>query len=188
MQRIPGMTTKKQIPKRKGKAKVHLLQLELLGISPVDLEQSEAAEYGDSSTMYWELYASEAKINDQKFVDTLIGDTRALSILVRGNERAPHSLLTHSHPTEWHILFHNCGFSPTSVTGSSAKQQPGNRLLIVTARFAWKLHPSTATILSGSLPWGAIGSACSIKYSTRHQLLLGYGGRHGVWAYPPTVR
>jgi hypothetical protein len=38
--------------------------------------------------MYWELYASEAKISDQKFVDTLISDTKALSLLVGDDSRA----------------------------------------------------------------------------------------------------
>ncbi|KAF8258836.1 hypothetical protein EI94DRAFT_1090863 [Lactarius quietus] len=41
----------------------------------------DTAGYGDSSATYWELYASEAKISDQKFVDTLIGDTNAMSIM-----------------------------------------------------------------------------------------------------------
>ncbi len=47
--------------------------------------QSEAAEleYGDSSALYWKLYASEAETSDQKLVETLTGDTNSMLILVR---------------------------------------------------------------------------------------------------------
>ncbi|KAH9017223.1 hypothetical protein EDB85DRAFT_682169 [Lactarius pseudohatsudake] len=43
--------------------------------------EAEAAEYGDSSTMYWNLYASEAEIGDQKLVETLTADTNSMLIL-----------------------------------------------------------------------------------------------------------
>ncbi|KAH9043970.1 hypothetical protein EDB84DRAFT_850425 [Lactarius hengduanensis] len=43
--------------------------------------KAEAAEYGDSSTMYWNLYASEAEISDQKLVETLTADTGSMLIL-----------------------------------------------------------------------------------------------------------
>ncbi|KAH9167003.1 hypothetical protein EDB89DRAFT_1817568, partial [Lactarius sanguifluus] len=46
-----------------------------------DFEPAEAAEYGDSSTMYWNLYASEAEISDQKLVETLTADTGSMLIL-----------------------------------------------------------------------------------------------------------
>lgn len=32
--------------------------------------------------MYWELYASEAELSDQKLVQTLTGDTKSMVILV----------------------------------------------------------------------------------------------------------
>ncbi|KAH9167001.1 hypothetical protein EDB89DRAFT_170864 [Lactarius sanguifluus] len=41
----------------------------------------EAAEYGDSSSIYWKLYASEAEVSDQKLVETLTGDTNSMLIL-----------------------------------------------------------------------------------------------------------
>ena len=47
-----------------------------------DFGYTEAAEYGDSSSTYWTLYTSEAEISDQKLVDTLTTDTKAISILV----------------------------------------------------------------------------------------------------------
>ena len=43
---------------------------------------TEATGYGDSSATYWELYVSEAEINDQKLVDTLTSDMTVISILV----------------------------------------------------------------------------------------------------------
>ncbi|KAI9440905.1 hypothetical protein H4582DRAFT_1876345, partial [Lactarius indigo] len=50
---------------------------------PVGKRQSEAegAEYGDPSAMYWNLYASEAEISDQKLVETLTGDTSSMLFL-----------------------------------------------------------------------------------------------------------
>ena len=46
-------------------------------------ERSEAAEYGDTSAIYWKLYMSEAEENDQKLVESLSGDTNSMLILVR---------------------------------------------------------------------------------------------------------
>ncbi|KAH9055759.1 hypothetical protein EDB87DRAFT_1279522 [Lactarius vividus] len=43
--------------------------------------EAEDAEYGDSSATYWNLYTSEAEINDQKLVETLAGDTNSLMFL-----------------------------------------------------------------------------------------------------------
>ncbi|KAI9440907.1 hypothetical protein H4582DRAFT_2074701 [Lactarius indigo] len=43
--------------------------------------EAEDAEYGDSSAMYWNLYASEAEVGDQKLVETLTGDTNSMLLL-----------------------------------------------------------------------------------------------------------
>ncbi|KAH9169432.1 hypothetical protein EDB89DRAFT_1471460 [Lactarius sanguifluus] len=43
--------------------------------------KAEEAEYGDSSATYWNLYASETEISDQKLVETLTGDTNSLLFL-----------------------------------------------------------------------------------------------------------
>ncbi|KAH9074985.1 hypothetical protein EDB83DRAFT_1887117 [Lactarius deliciosus] len=43
--------------------------------------EAEEAEYGDSSATYWNLYASETEISDQKLVETLTGDTNSLLFL-----------------------------------------------------------------------------------------------------------
>ena len=56
-----------------------------LSICPCLLGSPEAAEYGDTSAIYWKLYVSEAEENDQKLVDSLSGDTNSMLILVRGN-------------------------------------------------------------------------------------------------------
>ncbi|KAI9440901.1 hypothetical protein H4582DRAFT_1504069 [Lactarius indigo] len=46
-----------------------------------DVKRSEAAEYGDTSAVYWKLYVSEAEASDQKLVDNLSGDTNSMLIL-----------------------------------------------------------------------------------------------------------
>lgn len=38
--------------------------------------------------MYWELYAAEAELNDQKLVQTLTGDTKSMVILVSSDASA----------------------------------------------------------------------------------------------------
>ncbi|KAH8989444.1 hypothetical protein EDB92DRAFT_1799611, partial [Lactarius akahatsu] len=53
------------------------------------LERSEAAEYGDTSAVYWKLYVSEAEASDRKLVDNLSGDTNSMLILVRSAAQAP---------------------------------------------------------------------------------------------------
>ncbi|KAH9043979.1 hypothetical protein EDB84DRAFT_851045 [Lactarius hengduanensis] len=44
-------------------------------------KRREAAEYGDTSAVYWKLYVSEAEESDQKLVDNLSGDTNSMLIL-----------------------------------------------------------------------------------------------------------
>jgi hypothetical protein len=78
----------------KSKGTHTLARISGTSLATTDFEQSEGAEYGDSSAAYWDLYASEAKISDQKFVDTLISDTEAMSIMVRGKKRASPSAST----------------------------------------------------------------------------------------------
>jgi hypothetical protein len=53
-----------------------------------NFEQLEAAEFRDSDAMYWELYASEAELSDQKLVQTLTGDTKSMVILVSNDASA----------------------------------------------------------------------------------------------------
>ena len=55
---------------------------------------TEATEYGDSSATYWELYALEAEINDQKLVDTLTSDMTALSIAVGDDSQTSNTAST----------------------------------------------------------------------------------------------
>ncbi|KAI9440902.1 hypothetical protein H4582DRAFT_1504096 [Lactarius indigo] len=43
--------------------------------------EAEDAGYGDSSATYWNLYASETEISDQKLVETLTGDTNSMLFL-----------------------------------------------------------------------------------------------------------
>ena len=45
----------------------------------------KAPKYGDTSATYWKLYTSEAKINDNNFVENLKGNTDSMIILVRGD-------------------------------------------------------------------------------------------------------
>ena len=66
----------------------------ITGISPPDFEQSEGPKYANSSAMYWELYGSEAEINNQKFVTTLPGVMKSMVILVSSHARASHSAST----------------------------------------------------------------------------------------------
>ena len=50
----------------------------------VSLTESESgAEYEDSSAAYWELYVSEAMINDDNLMEALGGDAETMSIVVR---------------------------------------------------------------------------------------------------------
>jgi len=41
--------------------------------------------YGDTSAAYWELYESEAVINDNKLVERIKGNTQSMVFLVRGD-------------------------------------------------------------------------------------------------------
>ncbi|KAH9043978.1 hypothetical protein EDB84DRAFT_851071 [Lactarius hengduanensis] len=43
--------------------------------------EAEDTEYGDSSARYWNVYASETEISDQKLIETLTGDTNTLLFL-----------------------------------------------------------------------------------------------------------
>ena len=67
--------------------------------------RSEAAEYGDTSAVYWKLYMSEAEENDQKIVESLSGDTNSMLILVRSGAQAPTSYGTVSYFTLQNGLF-----------------------------------------------------------------------------------
>lgn len=43
------------------------------------------SKHGDTSATYWRLYMSEAKINDEKLIESLRGDTNSMVFLVRDN-------------------------------------------------------------------------------------------------------
>ena len=129
---------------------------------------------------------SEAEISDQKFVETLTTDTTAISILVSCDTRAPHLRQLNTRVIEWHFLGHSREFHRTNVPVSSARQQPSNRLLVVTARLPGKLH-STNSILSGSLSWGTFRGSNSVQYPTPHQFLPGHDERPGMRFYPAMV-
>jgi hypothetical protein len=46
------------------------------------IDCAQVAEYGDTSATYWNLYLSEAEINDQNFVDSLEGDAKSMALVV----------------------------------------------------------------------------------------------------------
>jgi hypothetical protein len=45
----------------------------------------KAPKYGDTSATYWKLYAAEAEINDTNLVESLMGNTNSMVLLVRGD-------------------------------------------------------------------------------------------------------
>lgn len=46
---------------------------------------NRASKHGDTSATYWRLYMSQAKVNDEKFIERLRGDTNSMVFLVRDN-------------------------------------------------------------------------------------------------------
>ena len=46
------------------------------------IDYGQGAEYGDTSATYWNLYLSEAEINDKNFVESLEGDTNSMVLVV----------------------------------------------------------------------------------------------------------
>ena len=136
--------------------------------------------------MYWALYTSEAEISDQKLVETLTTDTTAISILVSCDTLTPQMRQPNPHVVEWHFLGNSRDFHRTNVPVSSARQQPSNRLLVVTARLPRKLH-STNSILSGSLSWGTFRGGNSVQYPTPHQFLPSHYERPSMRSNPAMV-
>ena len=140
--------------------------------------------------MYWKLYASEAEISDRKLVETMVGDTNSMLILVSRDTWVLHSTSTLIHTTEWPFLFHNRGFYPTDVPVSSTRQRPRNRLPIITARSKLhpRLHPKTFSILFKSLPRGSLGGGHSNEYPTTSQPHPGYDQRPSMRSYSAMVQ
>jgi hypothetical protein len=54
-----------------------------LDVSLSVIDSKQVAEYEDTSAAYWELYVSEAGINDRDLVESLSGDADSMSIVVR---------------------------------------------------------------------------------------------------------
>ncbi|KAI0294682.1 hypothetical protein B0F90DRAFT_1276323 [Multifurca ochricompacta] len=50
-------------------------------LSSIDEKGRTAAQYGDTSSIFWKLYSSEAEANDEKLVHNLAGDTDSMLIL-----------------------------------------------------------------------------------------------------------
>ena len=46
------------------------------------INSCQVAEYGDTSATYWNLYLSEAEINDKNLVESLEGDTKSMELVV----------------------------------------------------------------------------------------------------------
>jgi hypothetical protein len=46
-----------------------------------------APKHGDASATYWKLHKREAEIYDKNFVESLMGNTNSMVILVRGDPR-----------------------------------------------------------------------------------------------------
>jgi hypothetical protein len=53
-----------------------------LDVTTTVIDSGQAAEYGNTSATYWNLYLSEAEINDQSLVDSVEADTRAMELVV----------------------------------------------------------------------------------------------------------
>jgi hypothetical protein len=49
------------------------------------IDSRQVAEYGDTSATYWNLYLSEAEINDKNLVESLEGDTKSMELVVSSN-------------------------------------------------------------------------------------------------------
>jgi hypothetical protein len=46
------------------------------------IDSGQVEEYGDTSATYWNLYLSEAEINDKNLVESLEGDTKSMELVV----------------------------------------------------------------------------------------------------------
>jgi hypothetical protein len=114
------------------------------------LERSEAAEYGDTSAVYWKLYMSEAEENDQKLVDSLSGDTNSMLILVRGDAHAPTLCSAVSYYTLQNGLFSAIVASFIVVTYQSL--QPDNTQLTVDLLSQLVAEPNSTQSSSPSNP------------------------------------
>ena len=138
-----------------------------------DFERSEAAEYGDSSATYWDLYASEAEISDQKLVETLTSDTKAMSIMVVA--RSVLHTLRQPNPLPQNSIFSSiiAGFIyklPRLFSQTTAKKPS----VYCHSSFPRKTPPNYHLHFVRVLTLGSRRSAYSIKYPTRYQLLPGY--------------
>ena len=87
-------TTQETTPTSRRKADAKVSTLTRIICISVDFWAIEVTGYGDSSATYWELYVSEAEINDQKLVDTLTTDMTAISILVSDDSQTPNTAST----------------------------------------------------------------------------------------------
>jgi len=68
-----GHTSDEQ-KKREGRA--------ALNVTTAIIDSGQAAEYGNPSAAYWNLYLSEAEINDKNLVESLEGDTKSMELVV----------------------------------------------------------------------------------------------------------
>jgi hypothetical protein len=53
-----------------------------LDVTTAVIDSVQAAEYGNTSATYWNLYLSEAEINDKNLVESVEADTRAMELVV----------------------------------------------------------------------------------------------------------
>ena len=88
------------------------------------LTRDEAAEYGDTSAVYWKLYVSEAEDNDQKLVESLSGDTNSMLILVRGASTDSIQCSILLRIAEWPIFLNSCKFHRRNIPVPAARQWP----------------------------------------------------------------
>jgi hypothetical protein len=54
-----------------------------LNVKTALTDSGQAAENGNSSDTYWNLYLAEAEISDKDFVESLEGDTKSMELVVR---------------------------------------------------------------------------------------------------------
>jgi hypothetical protein len=85
----------------------------------------KAPKYGDPSATYWKLYLSEAEINDKNLVESLMGNTSSMVILVRGDAHClsrVHVMVSYDHLTEQSVLFHRRGIYHRNIQDASPQQ------------------------------------------------------------------
>jgi hypothetical protein len=98
--------------------------------------------------VYWKLYASEAEISDQKLVETLVGDTNSMLILVSRDTWVSHS--TSTNPTPQNGIFSSIIGSFILQTSQSLQPSTGQQTVCLLTELVQKTNQQSSQSCSNS--------------------------------------